>query len=53
MSDGDTTNSTSRSQSKLDELKNHVIAHKTDCALWAIRVFAIIFSIGYFLPIIG
>ncbi|XP_060532275.1 Krueppel homolog 2 [Cylas formicarius] len=36
-----------------DALKAHVIAHKIDCALWAIRMVVIVFSIGYFIPIFG
>lgn len=35
----------------LDALKAHVIANKIDCGMWAIRVLAIIFAIGYFIPI--
>ncbi|CAH1104847.1 unnamed protein product [Psylliodes chrysocephalus] len=34
-------------------LKQHVISHKIDCGLWLIRVFAIIFSLAYFIPIFG
>lgn len=35
----------------LEALKTHVIANKIDCGMWAIRVLAIIFAIGYFIPI--
>ncbi|KAH1019159.1 hypothetical protein HUJ04_009020 [Dendroctonus ponderosae] len=36
-----------------DALKAHVIAHKIDCGLWAMRILVIAFSIGYFIPIFG
>lgn len=36
-----------------EALKGHVIAHKIDCGLWAIRMLVILFSIGYFIPIFG
>lgn len=35
----------------LEAFKAHVIANKIDCGMWAIRVLAIIFAIGYFIPI--
>lgn len=34
-------------------LKHHVIAHKVDVALWATRVFTLIFAFCYFIPIFG
>jgi hypothetical protein len=34
-------------------LKQHVIEHKVEVALWATRVFTIIFTFGYFIPLIG
>lgn len=54
-------NNTSRSESNdrpprrlnIDALKSHVLSHKIDVALWAIRIFTIIFTMGYFLPIFG
>lgn len=36
-----------------DALKTHVLAHKIDAGLWAIRVLTIIFTLGYFIPIFG
>ncbi|KAG5899966.1 hypothetical protein JTB14_034537 [Gonioctena quinquepunctata] len=36
-----------------EALKLHVVAHKIDCGLWAIRVLAIFFAFGYFIPIFG
>ncbi|KAF7282443.1 transmembrane protein 33-containing Krueppel homolog 2 [Rhynchophorus ferrugineus] len=55
---GDATeNSSQNSQTprglNFEALKVHVIAHKIDCGLWAIRVLVILFSVGYFIPIFG
>ncbi|CAG9820182.1 unnamed protein product [Phaedon cochleariae] len=36
-----------------EALKLHVLTHKIDCGLWAIRILAILFAIGYFIPIFG
>lgn len=36
-----------------DALKQHVMAHKVDMGLWAIRLLTIMFTFGYFLPIFG
>lgn len=36
-----------------EALKVHIITHKIDCGLWAIRMLVILFSIGYFIPIFG
>lgn len=54
----DTTNdseSTRRPPRSLNfgALKDHVIAHKIDVALWAIRIFTILFAFAYFIPIFG
>lgn len=32
-------------------LKNHIILHKIDVSLWAIRMLTVMFTIGYFLPL--
>ncbi|EFA01643.1 Krueppel homolog 2 [Tribolium castaneum] len=37
----------------VEALKQHVLTHKIDCGLWAIRVLTILFTCGYFLPIFG
>ncbi|RZC39617.1 Krueppel -like 2 [Asbolus verrucosus] len=37
----------------VDALKQHIVAHKIDCSLWAIRILTIIFTLGYFVPIFG
>lgn len=34
-------------------LKAHILRNKLDAALWASRVLAIVFTIGYILPIFG
>ncbi|XP_063236548.1 Krueppel homolog 2 [Bacillus rossius redtenbacheri] len=34
-------------------LKQHVMEHKVEVALWATRVFTIIYTFGYFIPIFG
>lgn len=57
MSDN-TTNSQSQANDEpprrgVEALKHHVIAHKVDVALWATRVFALIFAFFYFIPIFG
>lgn len=36
-----------------EALKMHVISHKIDCGLWAIRILAIFFAFGYLIPIFG
>jgi len=35
----------------VEALKQHVVNHKIDCGLWAIRVLTVIFAFGYFLPL--
>ncbi|KAK9886963.1 hypothetical protein WA026_019221 [Henosepilachna vigintioctopunctata] len=45
--------STSRRGLNIDALKVHIFTHKIDCALWAIRMSIIMFTIGYFIPIFG
>ncbi|KAJ8971730.1 hypothetical protein NQ317_002560 [Molorchus minor] len=47
------SNSTTRTSLNYEALKNHVVTHKIDCTLWAIRVISIIFTIGYILPVFG
>lgn len=34
-------------------LKEHIISHKIEVALWATRIFTILFTIGYFIPFFG
>ncbi|XP_074037875.1 transmembrane protein 33-containing Krueppel homolog 2 [Leptinotarsa decemlineata] len=36
-----------------EALKHHIVTHKIDCGLWAIRVLAIILGFAYFIPIFG
>nr|CAD7401913.1 unnamed protein product [Timema poppensis] len=36
-----------------EALKQHVIDHKVEVALWATRIFTILFTLGYFIPIFG
>lgn len=33
------------------KLKEHVLLHKIDFALWLTRVFSVLLTIGYFIPI--
>ncbi|KAL1505774.1 hypothetical protein ABEB36_005258 [Hypothenemus hampei] len=49
----DSNNSTPQPSRGLNfnALKEHVIAHKVDCGLWAMRVLVILFSLAYFIPI--
>jgi hypothetical protein len=37
----------------VDALKQHVLVHKIDCGLWAMRILTVFFTFGYFLPIFG
>jgi hypothetical protein len=34
-------------------LKQHVIDHKVEVALWTTRIFTLIFTFGYFVPLLG
>lgn len=36
-----------------EALKQHVLTHKIDVGLWALRMLTITFVIGYFIPIFG
>ncbi|KAK4887592.1 hypothetical protein RN001_003863 [Aquatica leii] len=36
-----------------EALKLHVLSHKIEVALWATRIFTVIFTLGYFIPIFG
>jgi hypothetical protein len=47
----DTTDSDRPRPVAFDALKTHVMAHKVDVALWAIRILTVLFTIGYFIPI--
>ncbi|XP_044749120.1 Krueppel homolog 2 [Coccinella septempunctata] len=47
------SDSTNRRGLNLDALKVHIYTHKIDCALWAIRMSIIMFTLGYFIPIFG
>lgn len=56
MSDSNNSENTQPPRSRglnFDALKHHVMAHKVDMGLWAIRILTIIFTLGYFLPIFG
>lgn len=55
---GDNANSTTNAERpprnlNIDALKAHVLAHKIDVGLWAIRLLTVIFTLGYFIPIFG
>ncbi|XP_018565148.1 Krueppel homolog 2 [Anoplophora glabripennis] len=54
MSDtaGNSSSTGSRSLN-YEALKNHILTHKIDCSLWAIRILSILFAIGYIIPIFG
>lgn len=60
MSDN-TNNSTNSGTENADQpprrgfeaLKHHVIVHKVNVALWATRVFTLVFAFFYFIPIFG
>ncbi|XP_045478804.1 Krueppel homolog 2 [Harmonia axyridis] len=51
--DAASSDTTNRRGANLDALKVHILTHKIDCALWAIRMSIIIFTLGYFIPIFG
>lgn len=56
MADADTTSNSSSNattRSRFESLKTHVLANRLDTALWLSRVLAIVFTIGYVLPIFG
>lgn len=36
-----------------EALKLHIITHKIDCGLWALRVAAVLFAFLYFIPLFG
>lgn len=36
-----------------EALKQHVIDHKVEVAIWATRVFTVLFTFGYFIPLFG
>ncbi|GFG32314.1 hypothetical protein Cfor_02711 [Coptotermes formosanus] len=36
-----------------EALKQHVLDHKVEVALWVTRIFTILFTFGYFVPLIG
>ncbi|XP_069680513.1 Krueppel homolog 2 [Periplaneta americana] len=54
MSDQSEPQSSEQPQPKgWEALKQHVIDHKVEVALWATRVFTILFTFGYFIPLLG
>lgn len=53
MADSTTSSSTSQPGRGLPALKQHVIEHKIDVGLWALRLLTILFTISYFIPIFG
>lgn len=48
-----TSSSTAPQAKGWDVLKQHVIDHKVEVALWATRVFTILFTCGFFIPLLG
>lgn len=36
-----------------EALRQHVIDHKVDVAIWATRVVTVLFTFGYFIPLLG
>lgn len=52
-SSGTGSGSTATTRSRFASLKTHVLANQLDTALWLSRVLAIIFTIGYVVPIFG
>ncbi|XP_022902895.1 Krueppel homolog 2 [Onthophagus taurus] len=53
QSENTTSNSTPNRGLNITALKEHVISHKIDVALWAIRILTFLFTIGYLFPIFG
>ncbi|PSN35929.1 Krueppel 2 [Blattella germanica] len=55
MSDqqGETQSSSQQQVKGWEALKQHVIDHKVEVALWATRVFTILFTLGFFIPLLG
>jgi hypothetical protein len=37
----------------VEALKNHLVEHKVETALWVSRILTIIFSVAYLLPLFG
>lgn len=37
----------------IEALKQHVLTHKIDVGLWALRMLTVAFTLGYFIPIFG
>lgn len=54
MSDSTSTNgSRPPANRNYEALKLHIITHKIDCGLWALRVAAVLFAVLYFIPLFG
>ncbi|KAF5294525.1 hypothetical protein FQA39_LY13379 [Lamprigera yunnana] len=59
MNDGNGNNTTtggvdrSRRSLNYEALRTHVVSHKIDVALWVIRIFTVLFTLAYFIPIVG
>nr|CAH7763648.1 unnamed protein product [Callosobruchus chinensis] len=53
MSDTTSPPSSSPRTLNIEALKAHVLSHKIDCGLWAIRILALFFALGYLIPIFG
>lgn len=53
MSSTSSDQRSSRPNIGFDAIKNHFMAHKIDCTLWTIRVIALLFTVGYFIPLFG
>ncbi|CAG9854172.1 unnamed protein product [Phyllotreta striolata] len=48
-----TTNPGLQRRLNFNALKHHVLSNRVDCVLWLTRVFAILFSLFYLIPIFG
>ncbi|VEN50299.1 unnamed protein product [Callosobruchus maculatus] len=53
MSDPTSPPSPSPRTLNIEALKAHVLSHKIDCGLWAIRISTLFFALGYLIPIFG
>lgn len=50
MADSSTTQNNER-EPGFNKLKEHILLHKIDFALWVTRLFSVLFTIGYFIPL--
>lgn len=49
----DSSSANEAPRSRFESLKTHVLANRLDTALWLSRVLAIVFTLGYVVPIFG